>query len=111
MSNINFNDFFQNIESGVEGLAKTSLHDYLAEAKTDGKAIMDEMKDELQQWAAEVEEGALTPEDLSFLVKEQADLSEMTALKEAGLAEVRIDEFKIGVVNVITGAVAGLVKV
>lgn len=111
MSTINFNQLFQSIESGVEGLAKTSLHDYLAQAKTDGTAIVDEMKEELQQWAAEVEEGTLTTDDVSFLVKEQAALSEMTALKEAGLAAVRIDEFRAGIINVVTGAVAGLVKV
>ena len=111
MSTINFNQFFQSIESGVESLAKTSLHDYVAEAKNDGKTIVDLMKEELQQWATEVGEGALTEEDLGFLIKEQAGLSEMTALKEAGLAEVRIDEFKTGITNVITGAVAGLVKI
>ncbi len=111
MSTINFNQFFQSIEGGVESLAKTSMRDYLGEAKTDGKSIVDSMKEELQQWAAEVEEGALTEEDLGFLVKEQAALTEMTALKEAGLAAVRIDKFKTGVTNVITGAIAGLVKV
>lgn len=111
MSTINFSQLFQSIESGVEGLAKTSLHDYLTQAKTDGKAVIDDMKADLQQWAAEAEEGALTKEDLDFLVKEQAALSEMTLLKEAGLAAIRIDQFKTGITNVITGAVAGLVKV
>lgn len=111
MGTINFNQFLQSIESGVDTLAKTSLHDYATQAKSDGQAIVDEMKEELQQWAAELEEGDLTTEDLSFLVKEQADLTQMVALKEAGLAEVRIDEFKTSVVNVITGSIASLVKI
>ena len=111
MSTLNFNQVFQTIETGVESLAKSSLHDYLAEAKTDGRNIVNGMKAELQQWSAELEEGALTMEDMDFLLKEEAALSEMTALKEAGLAAVRMDEFKLGITNVITGAVAGLIKV
>ena len=111
MSTINFNQFYQNIESGVETLAKSSLHDYLNQAKTDGKAIIDGMKANLQQWAVEAEEGALTAEDMGFLVKEQAALAEMTSLKEAGLAAVRIDQFKTGITKVVTGAVAGLIKI
>ena len=111
MSTLNFNQVFQTIESGVESLAKSSLHDYLAQAKNDGKSIVDGMKAELQQWTSELEEGALTMEDMNYLLKEEAALTEMTALKEAGLAAVRIDEFKNGITNVITGAVAGIIKV
>ena len=111
MSTINFDAFFQNIETNVASLAKSSLHDYATEAKTDGQTIVNGMKAELQQWTAELEEGALTLDDLNFLLKEEAALVEMASLKEAGLAAVRIDEFKVGITNVITGAVAGLIKV
>ena len=111
MSNLNFNQLLQSIESNVETLAKTSLHDYLSAAKTDGQGLLNQMKADLQQWAREVEEGALTKEDLDFLVQEQAALSEMTTLKEAGLAAVRIDQFRSGVTSIISGAVAGLINV
>lgn len=111
MSTINFDQFFQNIETNVASLAKSSLHEYADEAKADGQTIVNGMKEELQQWTVELEEGALTIDDLNFLLKEEAALAEMVSLKEAGLAEVRIDEFKVGITNVITGAVAGLIKV
>lgn len=111
MNTADFNQFYRNIESGVDTLAKSTMQNYLSEAKTDGQNAVEDIKGYLQQWAAEVKEGALTMEDLEFLLKEEAALTEMTALKEAGLAAVRIDEFKTGITNVITGAVAGLIKV
>ncbi len=111
MSIINFDLFYQNIKAGVESLAKSTLQDYITQAKTDGQNTVDAMKEYLQQWTLEVEEGALTMEDLKYLLKEETALTEMTSLKEAGLAAVRIDAFKLGLTNVITGAIAGLVKV
>jgi hypothetical protein len=111
MSNIDINQLLPTIESGIASLASTTLKEYLAAAKADGQAIVDNMKSEFQQWATEAEEGYLSAEDLQFLVREEGDLTEMTALKLAGLAAVRIDEFKAGVVSIITGAIAGLIKV
>lgn len=111
MSTINFDQFYEKMESGVESLAKSTLHDYLTQAKTDAQNAVDGMKGCLQRWTLEVEEGVLTLEDLEYLMKEEAALTEMTALKEAGLAAVRIDEFKVGITNVITGAIGGLIKV
>jgi hypothetical protein len=111
MSSINISQLLQSIESSIESLAKNTLQDYLAAAKTDGQAIIDNLKGDLQQWSAEAEEGFLSLEDVQYLVAEQGALTEMTALKEAGLAAVRVDAFKTGVVNIITGAIAGMVKV
>jgi len=111
MSTLNFNQIFQNIESGVKSLAESSMEDYISQAKNDGQNVVSRMKSDLQQWALEVEEGALTLDDLNFLLKEEESLTEMTALKEAGLAAVRIDAFKSGITNVITGAIASIIKV
>lgn len=111
MSNINFDQFFQNIESGVETLTQSTLQDYLSQAKNDGQNAISGMKENLQQWASEVAQGALTLEDVNFLLKAETSLTEMDALKEAGLAAIRIDAFKIGIINVITGAIANIIKV
>jgi len=111
MSTINFDQLVQNLESGVETLAKSSLTEYEQAAKTDGINAIDNMKSNLQVWSQAVANGSLTFEDLGFLLKAEESLNEMTALKEAGLAEVRIDEFKVGLVNVITGGIASAIKV
>lgn len=111
MGAINLNQFYKSIENGVESLAKSTLQDYVKQAKTDGQSVVDGMKGYLQQWTAEVEEGALTREDLEYLVKEEAALCELTSLKEAGLAAVHLDAFKLGVTNVITSTIASVIKV
>jgi|GEM_PF-599098 len=111
MSTINFDQLIQNLESGVQSLAKSSFTEYEQAAKTDGANAIDGMKNNLQVWSQAVANGSLSFEDLGFLLKEEEALTEMTALKEAGLAEVRIDEFKLGVVNIITAGIASAIKV
>lgn len=105
MSAINVDQLFQTLETGIECLAKRSLNDYVSHAETDGQAIICGMKTNLQIWAQEVEDGTLTPDDLEFLLEGQIALNSMVALKEAGLAEVRIDEFRSGIVSMILGSI------
>lgn len=111
MSAINFDQLFSELTSGVESIAKDSLKDYENEAKADGQEALQDMKDNLQQWAKEVETGSLTKEDLGFLLQEEEGLTKMRALKQAGLAEVHIDSFRNSVINMIVGTITGLVKV
>jgi hypothetical protein len=111
MSSIDINQLLSSIEGSIASLAGTSLQEYLKAAEADGQTIVDSLKDDLREWTAEVSSGDLTMEDLGFLIKEEQALVEITALKAAGLTEVRIDEFKTGVVNIITGAIVGLIKI
>ena len=111
MTTINLDQFFQDLKTGVVTLAKASLDNYVEQAKTDGQAAIDAMKANLSHWTQEVENGALTIDDMEFLLKEEAALDEMTALKQAGLAEVHIDEFKNALINMVLGAVTGLIKI
>ena len=108
---INIDQLIQALESGVDSLAKSTLEDYLNEAKTDGENAISDMKSNLQKWTLEFESGALTADDLAFLLKEQAALDEMTALKQAGLAEVKIDQFKADLINMITNTIFSFIKV
>jgi hypothetical protein len=111
MTTINFDQVFKELTSGVKSLAKDSLKDYEKEAKADGQKALNNMKSNLQQWAKEVETGTITKEDLGFLLKEEEGLTEMTALKQAGLAAIHIDQFRNGVINMIVGTITGLIKV
>ncbi|HEX5153416.1 MAG TPA: hypothetical protein VFW07_18330 [Parafilimonas sp.] len=108
---VNIETLTQQLETGVDSLAKSTLQDYLTQAKTDGQAAIDEMKANLQKWTLEVESGALTADDLAFLIKEQSALDEMTALKQAGLAEVKVDEFKSNLVSMVTNTIFSFIKV
>ena len=111
MSTINFDELFESLKSGVEGVAKDSLNDYLTEAKADGVTALNNLKASLQTWAQEVENGSMTAEDLEFLLKGEEGLDEMVALKQAGLAAVHIDKFRNGLINMVISTLTGLIKV
>ncbi|MBG9376926.1 hypothetical protein I5907_11805 [Panacibacter sp. DH6] len=111
MSVINIDQLIQALESGVDTLAKTTLQDYVSQAKADGENAIGSLKSNLQQWTLELESGALKADDIAFLLKEEAALDEMTALKQAGLAEIRIDQFKTNLITMITNTIFSFIKV
>jgi hypothetical protein len=111
MDAINFDQLFNDLKEGVVSIAENTLHEYENEAKADGQKLVEELKENLQQWTKEVEAGSLSWDDLRYLLQEEKDLSEMVALKQAGLAEVRIDEFRNNIINMIVSTVTGLVKI
>lgn len=111
MSVINFDQLFSELKTGVETVAHDSLRDYENEAKKDGQQALDNIKLNLQQWTKELETGSITREDLGYLLEEEEDLTKMIALKQAGLAQVHIDMFRNGIINMIVSTLTGLIKV
>jgi len=108
---LNFDQLFQQLETGVETAVKTVGEDYLNEAKSDGENLVNDLKADLMNWTQEVENGAMTMDDLEFLLKEEASFTEMTALKQAGLAAVHIDEFRDALINSVLSTLLSFVKV
>ncbi len=108
---INFDQLYEDLKSGVVAVAKQSLQDYISEAKTAGQAALDSMKENLQHWAQEVENGSLTKDDLQFLLQEEASFGELSTLKQAGVTEIRIDEFKNTLINTILGTLTSFIKI
>lgn len=106
-----FDELFQKLEKGVETLATDSLKDYLKQAKTDGRQALTDLKGNLERWATEVETGAMTKQDLEFLLQEESALDELVTLKQAGLAAVRIDQFRNSFINVVVDTLFGFIKV
>lgn len=111
MSVINYDQLFSELKTGVETIARDSLKDYENEAKQDGRQALDNIKLNLQQWAKELETASITREDLGYLLEEEEELSKMIALKQAGLAQVHIDQFRNSIINMIVSTITGLVKV
>jgi len=58
----------------------------------------------LKRWVEELARGDLDKDEFESLVKGQADVAEMRALKQAGLAAVQIDTFTNGVLDIIVSA-------
>jgi hypothetical protein len=97
----NFDDFIDAIEEGVKELAKNTLKGYKDEAVTDAKAFLAASKDDLQRWATLLANGELSQDDFEWLVIGRKDVAALHALKQKGLALVRIDRFKNALLNLV----------
>jgi hypothetical protein len=108
---VDFNAIFQQLINGVVTLAKSTLSNYINDAKTDAQNMLMAMKEKLQRWTLLLMNKQLTTEDFEWLVNSQKDLIEMAALKQAGLAAIRIDQFKASLMNLIVDTVFSMVKI
>jgi hypothetical protein len=106
-----FNELFEQLKKGVIDLAETTLKKYVSKAKSDGKQMLEEMKDRLQRWTELLIEQRLTTEEFEWLINSQKDLIQMTALKQAGLAAIRIDQFVASLLNMIVDTIFSFVKI
>ncbi len=106
---INFKNVLATLKQGIADLAGSTLKQYIAAATADGQAILNELSDDLKTWTKQLASGAISKDDLSDLVLGQADEIKMIALKQAGLAEVAVDQFKSGVFNLIINTIVGLI--
>jgi hypothetical protein len=108
---VDFNTIFEQLKNGVIALAKSTLSNYVNDAKTDAQNMLTAMKEKLQRWTTLLIEKKLTTEDFEWLVNSQKDLIEMAALKEAGLAAIRIDQFKASLMNLVVDTIFSMVKI
>jgi len=106
---VNFKNILATLKTGITDLAEKNLKDFVADATADGQAILNGLKDDLQTWTKQLVAGDLSKDDFEDLVKGEADLLKLVALKQAGLAAIRVDQFKSDVVNLITSTIIGLI--
>jgi vacuolar-type H+-ATPase subunit H len=111
MPEVNFPEILKQVKTDIVNLAQTSLKNYVKDAKTDAQTILDAMEKKLERWTKLLIQGELTTADFEWLVYREKDLIKMTALKEAGLAAIRVDQFKNSVLNMVIDTIFQLVKV
>ncbi|MBS1756581.1 MAG: hypothetical protein JSU03_04835 [Bacteroidetes bacterium] len=110
-TSINFPDILTEIKNGIVDLAKSTVSNYLKEAKKDAQSLLTEMKDDLERWTNLLAQGLLTTEDFEWLVNSEKDTVKMAALEQAGLAAIRIDQFKSSLLNLIVDTVFKAIKI
>ena len=99
------------ITDGMARLAKATTKEYVSEAKKDGQALVNAAKDNIIRWTTLLAEGKLTTEDFEWLMFRQKDLVLMSALQQAGLAQIRIEGFKQGVIGIVIDSVFSFLKI
>lgn len=96
-----FKDFWENLKEGLKELASKNWKEFKEAAEEDGKAFFDKIKEDLQRWTKLLAQGDLTQDDIEWLVTGKKDLAEMEALKQAGLALVRIERFQNALISLV----------
>jgi hypothetical protein len=96
-----FDKFWEALKAGLVDLAKNLGQQYWEGALQDGNNFLSAQQAHLQRWTAELAAGKLSKEEFEDLVMGQKDLAEMVILKQEGLAQVQIDRFINGVINLI----------
>jgi hypothetical protein len=109
MPNINFQAVLDTLTKGIGDLAKTTVSGFVKQAEADGQDFLDSSKADLQKWTTALATGQLAKEDFISLVAGQKDLLTMTALKQAGLSAIALDNFKAGVFDLIEKTVFALI--
>jgi hypothetical protein len=108
MPDIDFKQMIDKLKDEVIDLALSSFEKYKNEAKSDALKLLDELKGNLETWTLQLSEGKLSKTDFDFLVLGQKELIEMDALKQAGLALIKADEFKSSLLKLVTSTILGL---
>lgn len=98
-----FTSLLTAIKDGVATLAVETLQEHRKAAMADAEEFLRRTQGDLERWARDLATGSLTPADFEFLVNAKKDLAEMEALKQAGLALVRVDRFRNALVDLVIG--------
>ena len=106
---LDFELIFDKLKEDVSNLAKETAKKYADDAKTDALAAVDGLKDNLKTWTIQLKDGKLSKADYEFLVLAQKELVEMNALKQAGLALIKADEFKNKLMDQIISTVTSFI--
>jgi hypothetical protein len=106
-----FNELFEDLKKGVIDLAESTVKKYASKAKFDGTQMLEDMKEKLKRWTELLMEERLTTADFEWLVNSQKDLVQMEALKQAGLASIRIDQFKSSLLNMVVDRIFSFLKI
>lgn len=99
-----FKDFISTLKSDLLDFAKENLNEYKDELFKDGNSFVKKTKKDLERWTAGLAAGLLSKKDFEFLLKGKKDLAEMEALKQLGLAKVRIAKLRDGVIDIVLGS-------
>ena len=106
MASIDFSELFDTLKTGVVDLAKGTVSNYLSQATQEGQNALDEMKTDLEAWAKAIATGDMGIEDLKFLIAGRKEITEMKGLEQLGIAQIQLDKFKNGIVDLIVNRIS-----
>lgn len=97
----NFEDFVNTLKKEAKELANETFDGFEDEVKADAEAFIEKSKVNLKRWTKLLEQGEINEEDFSDLVNAKKALAEMFALRQSGLALIRLERFRKGFINLV----------
>jgi hypothetical protein len=96
-----FNQIFTDIKNQLGPLAEQDLKEFAGQGKQDAEAFLEKSRANLKDWIQQLASGQIDQDEFTFLVESQKAAAEMTALQAANAGQVRIDQFRDSVFNVV----------
>ncbi len=101
---VNFDAFLAGLKNDITAFAQRRFKNLKDQAVADGNAFVKGIEADLKNWTSQLAAGKLSRDDFEFLVASKKDSAELEALKLAGLAQARKDQFVNGLIAVVVGA-------
>ncbi len=96
-----FSDFLSTVKLGIAQLAAGSFGEAKQAAERDAQEFLQKTEADLKRWTDLLVDGKLTHEEFEFLVMGRKEVATMEALKQAGLAQVRVDRFRNAILHLV----------
>lgn len=100
-----FDAFLETLKTDLSELVTDFGEDLKDDLLKDAKSFAQNTKEDLIRWSKQLKDGELSQEDFEFLLKAKKDLAEMEALKQRGLAQVKLDKLKLAIIDAVAGSV------
>src|SRR5438046_10402163 len=97
----NIDTILKSVDDQSKALAEKLFKQYTHQAVSDVRDFLQKSAGNLKRWVEELARGDLDKDEFESLIKGQADVAEMRALKQASLAGVQIDAFTNGVLDIV----------
>ncbi len=97
----NCEDYLRVLQPKLRDLCIGFWAGYQDDAVRDARDFLDACHQDLQHWADLLNRGDLSQSDFKWLVSGRRDVAEMNALKQRGLAETELDQFRDAVIDVV----------
>lgn len=98
-------ELWTTILDGVKDLAIDTVKGYVDQAKQDVQYFLDHSKAEIEDLAKAFADNEFDKDELADLLNDQLAIAEMFALTKAGIAKIRIDRFRVGLMDLIVDSI------
>lgn len=92
-------------EDAAKGFVKEEAEAFLKDAKATGESL----KGDLAKWSAAYEAGKIDEAGLQRMMKRKKTTMQMQALKQAGIAEIRLEQLQNQIIDIVVGSISSAV--